>query len=230
VRGIDTGFALSFRSPKVQGIIRAAFLTINTIAMSRAIGMNRAAVAYGAELPLFLWFLARSLARCQDFVPILIALFHSIHLALVLRAIWVAGFFAKPLRRGAGSEIEPGATHQSYFGSGKVPKNVSVLTFPLLRSRVVMVATCCVALTVTTRSVEKSVSMKPIGLPLLSLETIIASLLESLYEQKFFSVMRVFTGAFVIGCPCAARLSRTIPPNGRYGLRDVRRGSERTNW
>ena len=57
--------------------------------------------------------------------------------------------------------------------SGKVPKNVSVLTFPLLRPRVVKVATCAVALTVTTRSFEISVSIKTIGFPLLSLLTII---------------------------------------------------------
>ena len=121
MRCIDTGFALSFRSPKVQGIIRAAFRTIGTIAMSRAIGMNRATGAHRAELLLFFRFLAHGPVCCKDFVPVFIGLFHRIHLALVFFAIRMAGFGAKMLRCGARFEIEPGATHQSYFGSGKVP-------------------------------------------------------------------------------------------------------------
>ena len=111
VRRIDTGFALSFRSPKVQGIIRAAFLAIDTIGMDWAIGMNRAAVAHGAELLLFFRFLANGPVRRQDFIPVLIGLFHRIHFALVFRAIRVPGLVAKTLRRGAGSEIEPAARH-----------------------------------------------------------------------------------------------------------------------
>jgi hypothetical protein len=111
VRWIDTGFALSFRSPKVQGIIGAAFLAIDTIGMDWAIGMNRAAVAHRAE-PLFLLvFLANSLVSRKYFVPVLIGLHHRIHLALVLRAIWVAGFVAKTLGAVPGSEIEPTTGH-----------------------------------------------------------------------------------------------------------------------
>ena len=73
--------------------------------MDRAIGMNRVAAAYRAEFPLFPWLLAHGLVRRQDFVPVLIGLFHRIHLALVLRAIRVAGLVAKTLGCGAGSEI-----------------------------------------------------------------------------------------------------------------------------
>src|ERR1019366_5634706 len=92
--GTDTGFALSFRSPKVQGIIRAAFLAIDTIGMNRVFGMNRAAVAYRAEPPLFFRFLAHGLVRRQDFVPIPIAFLHRIHLALMFRAIRMARLVA----------------------------------------------------------------------------------------------------------------------------------------
>jgi hypothetical protein len=105
VRGTDTGFALGLRSQKVQGVIRAASLTIDTIAMDWAIGMNRATVAHRAEFLLIFRFLAHGLVRRQDFVPVFISLFHHIHLALVLRAIRMAGLAAKTLRRGAGSEI-----------------------------------------------------------------------------------------------------------------------------
>jgi len=65
------------------------------------------------------------------------------------------------------------AANQSFSISGKDPKNVSVLTSPFALSRVVSVVTCPAWLIVTTRSFETSVSMKPIGFPLLSLLTII---------------------------------------------------------
>jgi hypothetical protein len=52
--------------------------------------------------------------------------------------------------------------------SGNDPKNVSDLTLPVARSRVVTVVTCLVLSILTTRSLEKIVSMKPILLPLLS--------------------------------------------------------------
>ena len=73
--------------------------------MDWAIGMNRPAGAYGAELLLFFRFLANGLVRCQDFVPVLIGLVHRIHLALVLGAIRMAGLAAKTLGRAEGSEI-----------------------------------------------------------------------------------------------------------------------------
>jgi hypothetical protein len=109
--GTDTDLALGFRSPKVQGIIRAAFRTIDTFGMDRAIGMNRAAIACRAELLLFYRFLANGLVRRQDFVPILIVLFHRIYLALVLRAIWMPRLVAKTLRAIPRCEIEPTARH-----------------------------------------------------------------------------------------------------------------------
>jgi len=65
--------------------------------MDRAIGMNWATIAHRAEFLLFFWFLAHAHVRCKDFVPVLIGLCHRIHLTLVLRAIWVAGFFTKTL-------------------------------------------------------------------------------------------------------------------------------------
>jgi hypothetical protein len=96
---------LPLRSPKVQGVIRAAFLTIDAIAMSRAIRMNRAAVAYVAEFLLFLRLLANGLERRKDFIPILIGLHHRIHLALVLRAIRMPRLVAKTLGCRARCEI-----------------------------------------------------------------------------------------------------------------------------
>jgi hypothetical protein len=60
-------------------------------------------VPYTQLLPLC--FVANVPVRRQDFVPILIALFHSIYFPLMLRAIWVAGLVAKTLRRGARREI-----------------------------------------------------------------------------------------------------------------------------
>jgi len=82
--------------------------------------MNRATVAHGAKHLLFRRFVANGPVRRQDFIPILIALFHSIHLPLMLRTIRMAWLVAKTLRRGAGSEIEPTA-HQSLLISGSVP-------------------------------------------------------------------------------------------------------------
>jgi hypothetical protein len=81
---------LPLRSPKIQGIIRAAFRTIDTICMNRAFGMNRTTVAHRAKLLLFFRLLADGPVRRQDFIPVLIGLVHRIHLALVLRAVWVA--------------------------------------------------------------------------------------------------------------------------------------------
>src|ERR1019366_253355 len=75
--------------------------------------MWRAAMAHDASLLLFFFrLLANGPVRRQDFVPILIVLLHRIYFPLMLRAIWVAGFVAKPLRAIPGSEIEPTA-HQS---------------------------------------------------------------------------------------------------------------------
>ena len=105
MRGADTGFALSFRSPKVQGIIRAAFLAIDTIGMDWAIGMNRAAAAYRADLLLFFWLVANGSVRCQDFIPILIGPVHRIHFALMLWTIWMPRLVAETLRAIPGSEI-----------------------------------------------------------------------------------------------------------------------------
>jgi hypothetical protein len=79
--------------------------------MSRAIGMNWAAIAHGAEPPLSFGFLANRLERCQNFFPVRIALSHRVNFPLMLRAIWMAGFFAKTLGCGAGSEIKPTARH-----------------------------------------------------------------------------------------------------------------------
>ena len=93
--------------------------------MDRAIGMNRAAAAYRAQLLLFLWLLAHGPVRCQDFIPVPIALFHRIHLALMVRAIWVAGFFAKTLGAVLGGEIEPTAYQSSLrqqFAAKCVPR------------------------------------------------------------------------------------------------------------
>ena len=105
VRRIDTGFALSFRSPEVQGIIRAANFAVNAIVMDWAIIMNRATIACRAELLLFFRFLANGLVRCQDFVPIFIALLHRIHFTLVLRAIRMSRLAAKTLGAVLGGEI-----------------------------------------------------------------------------------------------------------------------------
>jgi len=111
VRRTDTRSALSLRSSKGQGVIRTAFLTIDTIAMSRAIGMNRAAVAHRAKLLLFFRVLAHGPVRRQDFIPIFIALLNRIHLPLMFRAIRMPRVVAKTLRRGARFEIEPTAIH-----------------------------------------------------------------------------------------------------------------------
>ena len=106
MRWIETGFALSFRSPKVQGIIRAAFLAIDTIGMDWAIGMNRAAAAYRAKLLLpFRLLFADGPVRRQDFIPILIGPVHRIHFALMLRAIRMPRLAAKTRGGDAGSEI-----------------------------------------------------------------------------------------------------------------------------
>jgi hypothetical protein len=83
--------------------------------MDWAIGMNRAAAAYRAKLLLpFRLLFAHGSVRCQDFIPILIGLVHCIHLALMLRAIWVAGFIAKTLGAVLGGEI---TTVQISWGS-----------------------------------------------------------------------------------------------------------------
>jgi hypothetical protein len=65
--------------------------------MDWAIGMNRAAGAYGAKLPLFFWLFANGLERRENFVPIFIALLHRINFALVLRAIRMPRLAAKTL-------------------------------------------------------------------------------------------------------------------------------------
>ena len=79
--------------------------------MNLAIGMNRAAVAHGAQLPYFSWLLANGLERRQYFIPVFIALFHKINFTLVLRAIRMSGLVTETLRRGAGSEIDPAERH-----------------------------------------------------------------------------------------------------------------------
>ena len=54
-------------------------------------------MAHDASLLLFFFrFLAHSLVRRQNFIPIFIAPLHRIHLALVLRAVWVTRFVANP--------------------------------------------------------------------------------------------------------------------------------------
>jgi hypothetical protein len=65
--------------------------------MDWAIVMDWAAAAYRAKLLLLLVLLANGPVRCKDFVPVLIGLVHCIHLALVLRAIRVAGLVTKTL-------------------------------------------------------------------------------------------------------------------------------------
>jgi hypothetical protein len=84
-------------------------------------------------------------------------------------------------------------SHHLFGIIGNVPKKVSDLTFPFERSRVVTVATFVAALIVTTRSLETSVSINPIGLPLLSLLMIIASLLRSFHAQNNSWDKRVLT-------------------------------------
>jgi hypothetical protein len=54
---------LPLRPLKVQGVISTAFLTIDTVAMSRAIVMNRATVARRAKLLLFFRLLAHGPVR-----------------------------------------------------------------------------------------------------------------------------------------------------------------------
>ena len=73
--------------------------------MNRAIGMNRVAAAYRADLLLFFRFLAHGPVRCQDFLPILIGLVHCIHLALMVRAIRMPRLAAKTLGAVLGGEI-----------------------------------------------------------------------------------------------------------------------------
>jgi hypothetical protein len=73
--------------------------------MNRAIIMNRAAVACGAEFLLFFWLVANGLVRRQDFILVLIALFHSIHLPLMFRAIRVSRLVAETLGAVLGGEI-----------------------------------------------------------------------------------------------------------------------------
>ncbi len=97
MRGIDKGFALSFGPPKVQSVIRTAFLTIDTMGMDQAIGVNRVSGAHRAEFLLFFRLLTDGPVRRKNFIPIFIALLHCINLALVLRAIRMAGRFAKML-------------------------------------------------------------------------------------------------------------------------------------
>ena len=73
-------------------------------------------MAHDASLLLFVFrFLAHGPMRRQDFVPVPIGLLHRIHLALVLRAIRMPRLVAETLRRGAGSEIEPTASHVYAF-------------------------------------------------------------------------------------------------------------------
>ena len=54
--------------------------------------MNRAAVTHRAELLLFLWVFANDPIRRQNFIPVFIGLFHRIYLALMFRAVQMAGF------------------------------------------------------------------------------------------------------------------------------------------
>ena len=72
--------------------------------MNRAIGMDWATVAHRAQLLLLLVLLANRLERRQNFIPIPIALFHSIYFPLMFRAIRMAGLVAKTLGCGARCE------------------------------------------------------------------------------------------------------------------------------
>jgi hypothetical protein len=65
--------------------------------MRTANGSDTVPCVHGAKLLPFIRFLAHGLVSRQNFIPIFIALFHSIYFQLVLRAIWVAGFLTKML-------------------------------------------------------------------------------------------------------------------------------------
>jgi len=69
--------------------------------------MNRAAVTHRAELLLFLWVFANDPIRRQNFIPVFIGLFHRIYLALMFRAVQMAGFATESFRRRAGGEEQP---------------------------------------------------------------------------------------------------------------------------
>src|ERR1700677_1013749 len=117
----------------------------------------------------FLRPIARGLRRCKYSIPILICLFHFVHFPLVFGAARITGLATEPFVRGPRRKQYPNAGHQSFLKNGNVPKNVSVLTCPLLLSRVVIVVTLRDCFTVTTLLAEVSVSIKPIALPPLSL-------------------------------------------------------------
>lgn len=98
--------------------------------MNRAIRMNRAAVAHHTESLFFMWLLTNGLERCQKFIPVRIALFHSIYFPLMLRAIRMAGLFAKTLGAIPRGEIEPTARHGAPYGSNLPPIMFCVVTLP----------------------------------------------------------------------------------------------------
>ena len=57
-------------------------------------------------------FLAKSLVRRKDFIPVLIGLLHRLHLLLMHDAVGMAGFAAETFGRCAGSEEPPQAAHE----------------------------------------------------------------------------------------------------------------------
>jgi hypothetical protein len=69
--------------------------------------MNRAAVTHRAELLLFLWVFANGPIRRQNFIPVFIGLFDRIYLALMFRAVRLAGFATESFWRCAGGEEQP---------------------------------------------------------------------------------------------------------------------------
>ena len=118
------------RPQNTQRIIGSALFTVD------AAVMNRTLVASGAKLLFFFWrFRAHGAERSEDFIPVLIGLFHRIYLALMFTAVRVSRFATETLGCGAGGEKQLSAGHQSLPRSGKLPKKVSVLTCPLVRSR-----------------------------------------------------------------------------------------------
>jgi hypothetical protein len=59
----------------------------------------------------------------------------------MFEALRIAGLATEPFIRDPRRKQYPNAGHQSFLKNGNVPKNVSVLTCPLLLSRIVIVVT-----------------------------------------------------------------------------------------
>ena len=72
---------------------------------------------------------------------IFIRLLHCVQFPLMLEALRITGLATEPFIRGPRRKQYPNAGHQSFLKNGNVPKNVSVLTCPLLLSRIVIVVT-----------------------------------------------------------------------------------------